>query len=351
MPFLLPLVSLCLPIALVPSTAWAPTQARVGPSTQQQARPRSSNRHVSTVCVVAGELTVTVKRSSAGGLGIEVDERNTIATCADQPDLRVGDVIVAVDGVSLDNRPIAKVLERKEEYSFTIERKEGSRALEDLLIRLARQAGEKDNSGEDAEAIRRGVRQTVTQLQQQQGAPPTRESLLGFWRRRYVSDPSLSADGVTGYGGLPSCKIMGSWQLLQSEKEPALQVVEVIADGNLGVHQLGARKGDWEVAESKGALNLIQHYSKLEYAGAMQSAELMMSENVVVYVSEDMRIDVDDTAELIVVYERQPADVAMVQQLLSSPADRDFDSMPLWERADLARRFDRGGGQAGSATL
>ena len=45
------------------------------------------------------EVECGVQRTASGGLGIQVDERNAIATSDGQETLRAGDIIVAVDGV------------------------------------------------------------------------------------------------------------------------------------------------------------------------------------------------------------------------------------------------------------
>ena len=81
------------------------------------------------------EVTVTVERGENGALGIEVDNKNTVAT-SKHDSLRVGDKIVAVDGVRLD-RPISQVLKRQDAYEFVVEREEGAAALESLQPALS----------------------------------------------------------------------------------------------------------------------------------------------------------------------------------------------------------------------
>ena len=76
---------------------------------------------------------------------------------------------------------------------------------------------------------------------------------------------------------MAGCRLVASWQRL-AEAQPTLQVVEVIADSNIGVHQVAARKGRWEVGGVGGsdAPALSELYSRLEYADAMVSAEPVM---------------------------------------------------------------------------
>jgi len=278
-----------------------------------------------------------VERGSDGGLGIEVDERNTVATAAQQPALRTGDVIVAVDGERLGGRPIAQVLQRADSYVFLVERAEdGAASIEALLLRLASRAAEVELDEEATADLRRSVEVAARSLldEVRDAEPPPREALLGFWRRRFCSDEALMEKGVTGYGGLADCRVAASWQLL-TDREPSLQTVEVIADGGTGKHVVAAKKGDWTYGEG-GALS--EEYFRLEYANSLQSAEPTLAEAVISYAGESVRLDVMADRSLVV-YEREPAEVATgeLQRLVATPVARAGD-MPAWELADLARR-------------
>ena len=282
------------------------------------------------------EVECGVQRTASGGLGIQVDERNAIATSDGQETLRAGDIIVAVDGVRLDGRPVATVLEPKAEYIFTVER--GSASAESTLLRLT--AAHAQASEEEAAEILRGIEGAATALQQD-AAPVASADLLGFWRLRWASDPALAA-GVTGYGEVAGCRLVASWQRL-AEAEPTLQVVEVIADSNIGVHQVAARKGRWEVGGVGGsdAPALSELYSRLEYADAMVSAEPVRTDRSLAYVSGTMRVD-RGADGLLLVYVKEEASTATgeLQRLLATPVAG--ESMPRWQQADLMRRYSNG---------
>ena len=71
-------------------------------------------------------IDVQVKRDpDTGSFGIDVDQDNTVAynSGAVNPELLLGDVIIAVNGEALDGRTVGSVLGSKEApYTFTIER-------------------------------------------------------------------------------------------------------------------------------------------------------------------------------------------------------------------------------------
>ena len=52
-------------------------------------------------------IEVSVRRTPEGGLGIQVDETNTVASCPGQPDLAIGDRVVAINGEQLGRRGAA----------------------------------------------------------------------------------------------------------------------------------------------------------------------------------------------------------------------------------------------------
>ena len=114
----------------------------------------------------AAEVAYTISRNAEGALGIKVDDKNMVATVTDQPDVRVGDVIVAVDGERLNGRPITQVIQRQDSYDFVVERDEGVSSVEALLRRLAAQASEAPEAVDgEAAAIRASVVGAVRELQ------------------------------------------------------------------------------------------------------------------------------------------------------------------------------------------
>ena len=86
-------------------------------------------------------IEVTVRRTPEGGLGIQVDEANTVASCPGQPDLAIGDRIVAINGEQLGRRYLAEVLPPPAEfasvYLFTVER-QAADAMDSMERRLER---------------------------------------------------------------------------------------------------------------------------------------------------------------------------------------------------------------------
>ena len=56
-----------------------------------------------------------------GGLGVLVDQENTVVTVTGQPGLQVGDKIVGIDGDPLSGRPVGQCLKPGEpQYTFAI---------------------------------------------------------------------------------------------------------------------------------------------------------------------------------------------------------------------------------------
>jgi len=84
-------------------------------------------------------LEITVARSEAGGLGIDVDKSNVIQGSSGQKDLQVGDRVIAIDGEPLGSKFVAQGLAPgKPQYTFTVERGGGGAArLEETLTTLA----------------------------------------------------------------------------------------------------------------------------------------------------------------------------------------------------------------------
>ena len=148
------------------------------------------------------EVDVKVLRGT-GGLGIEVDNNNVVGSNSGNinPDLLVGDRIVAVDGLSVDGQYVGKVLDAsKAEYIFTVVRGGQSAvlALENVLGILSREAedkmglfglaaltggGSKEPSaapGEGFEAFARRVEDVARSLEATQ-QEVDEDRMLGFW--------------------------------------------------------------------------------------------------------------------------------------------------------------------------
>ena len=58
-----------------------------------------------------------MRRTPEGGLGIQVDETNTVASCPGQPDLAIGDRVVAINGEQLGRRYLTEVLPPPAEFA------------------------------------------------------------------------------------------------------------------------------------------------------------------------------------------------------------------------------------------
>ena len=88
--------------------------------------------------IVMDEVTVEVRRTESGSLGLELDTDNTIATNSGQPGLQVGDVVLAINGELLNGRPAATVLQPADTYTFIVrrDRAAAAAALEKILLKL-----------------------------------------------------------------------------------------------------------------------------------------------------------------------------------------------------------------------
>jgi len=68
----------------------------------------------------ARRIDVTVERDALGALGLDVNSSNTIMGCQRHSTLQVGDVILAVNGATLDGSTHVKQLLHRDEASFTL---------------------------------------------------------------------------------------------------------------------------------------------------------------------------------------------------------------------------------------
>ena len=119
-------------------------------------------------------------------------------------------------------------------------------------------------------------------------------------------------------------------------------------------------QGTWRVEEGAGAGGadvVVESYDRLEYAGALQSAEPVEVRADLTYVGETLRLrrvgPADaESAGVLGVYRRASREAVgeEIARLLASPAERADggaadagEARPAWERADLERGRDAGG--------
>ncbi len=270
----------------------------------------------------AERLDVSVSRLEGGGLGIQVDPENRVATSSN-PALGVGDVIISVDGVNLDGRHVTQLLPelpKKDAYSFGVERVTGVAGLEAVLVSLcaehAKRRGDEVFSGAPMDPeLATKVDQLAAQLEAAQRDAETTESalkkkasdanvsggvsspalsakLLGFWEL-VAGEQKLTTIGLTGYGELEVCGIAAHFQCFQPvEKPPTMQTVEVIANSHHGSHMLASLKGDFTL-ETDGTSEtplLIEEYPRAEYGGEVQHGVRVGQQSRCTYVSDTLRL-------------------------------------------------------------
>lgn len=313
-----------------------------------------------------------------------------VATNSGQPGLMLGDEIVAVDGETLEGRPIGQVITRKDAYVFTVRRDQraAAGALERVLQQMSRDAPVSgkalctfddlhDGLGDKALSLVAALEEAVAADASAARAGASADGLAGFWRLRLTSDAQVATDGFTGFGAAPYCLLHASFLLLQADKQPGAQLVEVVGQQRVGQHAIAALKGEWDVHEGAdagggGAPTLDEAYTRLEFAGAAQvDAPRVAVRSTMTYLGEGLRIvrrvaaareqgDEDATRDAservpdargeIYVYERQTAQEAQgeIARLLDVPVPRppptsldDLGDVPPWAR--------RGGGGGGPA--
>jgi len=337
--------------------------------------------------LLSASVDVTVRRNDDGGLGVVVDQDNTVVTVSAQPSLQVGDVIIAVDGEALNSRPVGQCLTPgKAEYEFSISRPSADRAaesLEKVLLTLARDQGGIIGSGPPCivcpaeEDLADRLESVVASLEADGGprgqlssASDLDAALAGgsFWRLIVTSDATVASGGLTGFGLAPYCSVLASFQFFkpQGEADPTSQVVEVVANANMGASNLAALKGGWIGADADSAeahafagtagahaAAIQEVFTRTEYQNQpLAGADEVVSSYACTYVSKRLRVarvrggEEEGTTGAWRVYQRLRADVAQneIARLLSLPVKRDESEVPDW-----ATRDDRlGGGGFGS---
>ena len=334
-------------LALI-ALGWTAPPSRSTVARRAAAPPRPSSTLLSATSA-APPLEIKVRRTAEGGLGIEVDETNMVASCAGQPDLEVGDRVIAVDGEALGGRYLSQALKPGlQEYSFTVERLADAASMESILARLTAQAEASANGGLDGLATDEVLAGKICKLAAAleavaEPAAVDDGAMRGFWRLCFAAGEM--ADGLTGFGAMSSTYAACQFVAF-SDSAPRAQVVEVIGDLNLGSTTVAALKGDYELRDEDGAVALACSFDRLEYAGAMQSADVMTVVESVTFVGEQLRLG-RCNGELRC-YARCDAAAAQTEigRLLAAPVRRGAagsDALPRWERADLERGL-RGSG-------
>ena len=348
-----------LPFAVVLSLAALVTPFG-GPSgtaphlTPRTAPPRCANAD-------AQPIDVLIKRSEDGSLGVLVDQDNTVVTVTAQPGLQVGDVIVGVDGDMLSGRPVGQALQPgAPQYTFAVVRQSATEAgdsVERALLQLIREASEgpgvlffdEDNElAPRAEALVGNLEAVAAPLDDAALGAALRR---GFWRLLVVSERKEAKGGLTGYGLAPFCSVLGSYQaFIDIKDEQTAQVVEVVANANLGSSNIAALKGTWRGA---AADDVVETYERTEYGGAPElDAPAVENHWACTYLSERLRVcrlparDGDDGAGAWRVYANLPADRAQdeIARLMAAPvAQAPRDGPPDWADTRLGGGYGRGG--------
>jgi len=353
-------------VALVPTTL----AALLLPTTRPLA-PAPTHRAPSPRSAVAGEaLDVLIQRNEEGGLGVLVDQDNTIVTVTAQPGLRVGDVIVGVDGDPLEGKPVGQCLAPgAPSYTFSVMRPssaEAAESLERVLAQFLRDGAsaaakpdaaaalcfaDDDEQGSQAEKLVASLEEAGA------SALPDDEALgaalrSGFWRLALVSQQQLAAGGLTGYGLAPFCSVRGSYQaFIDLKGEQTAQVVEVVANANTGSCQIAALKGTWHAAAEAGGVGVLERYERTEYGGQPEIGAATVENGwACTYLSERLRVcrlhgAAEGEGEWRV-YVKQPAgdaqaDIGRLLEMFVAPIAR--DGPPDW--AD--NRLGGGGGGFG----
>jgi len=295
----------------------------------------------------ARQLDVTVVRGDTG-LGIQVDENNVVAANTGSSGLQLGDRVVAVDGkVVPTGTPLGQALAPgANEYVFRVSRDAAAAtaSLQNLLSQLVEQHG--DSEGDELEEVDGKIETVITALEEiGRAEPASKHELLGFWKLCYTNDEDFRRAGESGYGDVPFCSVVSHWQLY-AEKEPAAQVVEVVANANLGEHALAAVKGEWEAESADDGLRVEDAFSRCEFGGAPQSFVPSSSEHTVTYLSSQLRVS-RMASGAVRIY--TATDGGAVQDeiggLLMSPVRKasEAEELPRWEQWERDRaRWDDG---------
>jgi hypothetical protein len=200
-----------------------------------------------------------VQRTASGGLGIEVDpETNVVASNLGQPALKVGDLIVAVDGEACGTRYIGALLKPgADKYTLSVERgtAAGRTALEGITERFLTQAASEAKAaciplaGVGLDAVVSAKILGLVEALEAAGSPANASAadIAGFWRLRFTDDRRLGG-GMSGFGLVPGCTATAQFQLYGQPKPESVQCVEVIANQQAGSNQVAGLKGKVEVA-------------------------------------------------------------------------------------------------------
>ena len=337
-----------------------------GPPSRSVPPPRAGAVVSSSAATTSTVVEVVVPRLESGGLGINVDQDNAIATNDGQPGLQVGDVITAVDGEPLDGRSAGSVLTPgASSYTFTILRDPATAAaaLEGVVLKIASDTADGSprvgifSYDDCAEGWAAKVADLVSTLEEGMddgalSAEDLRRQLLGFWKLVLVSEAEFATAGLAGYGSEAMCCTMAHFQCFTepsaSGLAPTAQVVEVVGNTGNGVASLAALKGDFAVtAGGAGAAAVVSEaYTRTEFAGSTIEGAPRQAQDVrTTFLGPRLRVNrLDDGS--VRLYRRMDADVAQneIGKLLAARVPRDdgagddprFDDMPIWMR----RQFD-----------
>ena len=164
-----------------------------------------------------------------------------------QPSLQLGDVIIAIDGVTLDGKSAGAALTPgASSYTFTVSRDSDAArlGLERVLLQLA--AGQSADAapmpGSSQPGLRtfdslgafgakaQGVVEALEAAHAAADASPGRAAheLEGWWKLVLTSSERLAAGGLTGYGTAPFCRSASLSQYFDEESRQ-VQTIEVVA--------------------------------------------------------------------------------------------------------------------------
>lgn len=332
-----------------------------------QHAPRSGAWRCSAPVCEVSSLEIIVQRTASGGLGIEVEpESNVVASNAGQPQLALGDLIVAVDGEECGKRYIGALLTPgADTYTFTVQRgtARGREALETVGRRLCIEAADAATvpaiplvgAGGMSEELSERMLAIVDSLET--SGPPTSltaDDLTGFWRLRFTNDKSLEG-GMSGFGLIGGCTAVAQFQLYGQPELDSVQCVEVIANQAMGAHQVAALKGTFRAVSDEA--QLVDLYTRIELGGAPQSGSGKQEQKLMLtYMGDKLRIvRAGGENGAVRVYEKQSSDVAQgdLQSLMTAPIVKEKvdENRPRWEIADEERRLSGGGPMTDASSI
>lgn len=310
-----------------------------------QLRPPSFPRTPVFASATDGLRDVIVERDPVtGSLGLDVDQNNVIASNRGQSELRAGEEIVAVDGEPLGDRSIGACLAPgAPSYTFSVrdDPVAAARSLEAVLLEMVRASDSASRklvtleaAGEKAESVVAALEST-----RRPAGAGLADQLQGFWKLVLTSDESLAAAGLSGFGDQNiGCSVVAHYVCFAT-KSPSAQVVEVVANANLGSHQLAALKGEFSSDnEAEGGPAVLEEYSRLEFAGSPQlDAPALSRRWLCTFIGERLRVCREDApGGAIHVYERCDNAQGEIGDLLSravassDPAAAQWAGGPAW---------------------